>query len=449
MIPQTKELGSNRKVGSKRRIRPTFLPFSSPSIGEEEIAEVVDTLRSDWLATGPKVERFEREFAAFLAAPSALALNSGTAALHLALASLDIGPGDAVITTPMTFCSTVHVIEQVGARPILVDVEPDTLNIDPRRIEDTLKSEIRNPKSEIKAVLPVHLYGHPCEMEQIWDLARRNGWAIIEDAAHALPAWYKGRLIGSSFIPSSPARYPQFSADIAHSAFPPPLPSPSRGEGREGVIPNLVCFSFYATKNLTTGEGGMLIGPPTILEKARLLSLHGMNRDAWKRYSAEGSWYYEVVAAGFKYNLTDIAAALGLHQLRRLSLLYARRGQIAGRYHEAFSKLEELEVPVARTEVEHAWHLYILRLNLERLKVSRNQFIEELRARNIGTSVHFIPAHIHPYYRNRYGFKPNDFPVAYQEYQRMLSLPLYPKMNDQDVEDTIEAILQVVRKFRK
>jgi dTDP-4-amino-4,6-dideoxygalactose transaminase len=419
MIPQTKDLGTNRKVFSKRKIRATFLPFSAPSIGEEEIAEVVDTLRSDWLATGPKVERFEREFAAFLTVPSALALNSGTAALHLALASLDIGPGDAVITTPMTFCSTVHVIEQVGARPILVDVEPDTLNIDPQRIEDTLKSEIRNPKCEIKAVLPVHLYGHPCEMEQILRLASHNNWAVIEDAAHALPARYKGRLIGS--------------------------PNPYS----EGHIPNLICFSFYATKNLTTAEGGMLIGPPTILEKARVLSLHGMNRNAWKRYSSEGSWYYEVVAAGFKYNLTDIAAALGLHQLRKLSLLHARRRQIAARYQEAFSQIEELEVPVARSEVEHAWHLYILRLNLERLRISRNQFIEELRARNIGTSVHFIPVHIHPYYRNRYGFKPNDFPVAYQEYQRMLSLPLYPKMKDQDVEDVINAVLQAVQKFRK
>ena len=319
----------------------------------------------------------------------------------------------------MTFCSTVHVIEQVGARPILVDVEPDTLNIDPQRIEDTLKSEIRIPKSEIKAVLPVHLYGHPCEMEQILRLASHNHWAVIEDAAHALPARYKGRLIGS--------------------------PDPHS----EGHIPNLICFSFYATKNLTTAEGGMLIGPPTILEKARVLSLHGMNRDAWKRYSSEGSWYYEVVAAGFKYNLTDIAAALGLHQLRRLPLLHARRGQIAARYHEAFSKLEGLEVPIARTEVEHAWHLYILRLNLERLMISRNQFIEELRARNIGTSVHFIPAHIHPYYRNRYGFKPNDFPVAYREYQRMLSLPVYPKMKNQDVEDVISAVLQAVQKFRK
>jgi dTDP-4-amino-4,6-dideoxygalactose transaminase len=412
-------LGSNRKVFSKRRIRATFLPFSSPSIGEEEIAEVVDTLRSDWLATGPKVERFEREFAAYLNAPSALALNSGTGALHLALASLDIGPDDAVITTPMTFCSTVHVIEQVGARPILVDVEPDTLNIDPQRIEDILKSEIRNSKSEIKAVLPVHLYGHPCEMEKILRLAGQNDWAVIEDAAHALPARYKARLIGT--------------------------PNPHA----EGRIPHLICFSFYATKNLTTAEGGMLIGPPTILEKARVLSLHGMNRDAWKRYSSEGSWYYEVVAAGFKYNLTDIAAALGLHQLRKLPLLHARRGQIAARYHEAFSQFEELEVPVPRPEVEHAWHLYILRLNLERLTISRNQFIEELRARNIGTSVHFIPVHIHPYYRDKYGFNPNDFPVAYQEYQRMLSLPLYPKMKDRDVEDVINAVLQVVRKFRK
>lgn len=411
--------GTKEKGVVREKARKTFLPFCSPCIGEEEIAEVVDTLRSDWIATGPKVNRFEQEFALYMNAASALAVNSGTAALHLALVSTEIGPGDAVITTPMTFCSTVHVIEQVGARPILVDVEPDTLNIDPNKVEEALQSEFRNSKSEIKAILPVHLYGHPCEMDRLLQLAQEQGLSIVEDAAHALPAGYKGRLIGS-YNPQSTFRYP-----------------------------HLVGFSFYTTKNLTTAEGGMLVGPSALIEKARVLSLHGMNRDAWKRYSSEGSWYYEVVAAGFKYNMTDIAASLGLHQLKKLSPMKDRRRQIAEQYNKAFSPFEELQIPVARPEVDPAWHIYVLRLNPEGLTISRNQFIEELKARNIGASVHFIPVHVHPYYRHKYGFKPDDFPVAYQEYQRMLSLPLYPKMKDRAVEDVIDAVHQIVQKFRR
>jgi dTDP-4-amino-4,6-dideoxygalactose transaminase len=394
-------------------MRDTFLPFSPPFIGDEEIAEVVDTLRSDWITTGPKVRRFEEEFAAFIGAPAALALNSGTAALHVALAALGIGPGDAVITTPMTFCSCVHVIEHVGARPVLVDVEPDTLNIDPEEIAKALD----NSPFRIRAILPVHLYGHPCDMDAIWEIARQHGLAIIEDAAHALPAKYRGRLIGS----------PPEACDLRQ----------------------VTCFSFYATKNLTTAEGGMLTGPPDLVEEARIWSLHGMSRDAWKRYSAEGSWYYEVICPGFKYNMTDIQAALGLHQLRKLPQFQARRREIFQRYNEAFSRLEELQTPVERPEVEHAWHLYVLRLNLERLRVSRNQFIEELKARNIGTSVHFIPVHLHPYYRDRYGYKPEDFPVACREYQRIVSLPLYPRMSDQDVQDVIDTVADVVRNLRR
>ena len=394
-------------------MRDTFLPFSPPFIGDEEIAEVVDTLRSDWITTGPKVRRFEEEFAAFIGAPAALALNSGTAALHVALAALGIGPGDAVITTPMTFCSCVHVIEHVGARPVLVDVEPDTLNIDPEKIAKALD----NSPFRIRAILPVHLYGHPCDMDAIWEIARQYDLAIIEDAAHALPARYRGRLIGA----------PPAACDLRQ----------------------MTCFSFYATKNLTTAEGGMLTGPPDLVEEARIWSLHGMSRDAWKRYSAEGSWYYEVICPGFKYNMTDIQAALGLHQLRKLPQFQARRREIFQRYNEAFSRLEELQTPVERPEVEHAWHLYVLRLNLERLRVSRNQFIEELKARNIGTSVHFIPVHLHPYYRDRYGYKPEDFPVACREYQRIVSLPLYPRMSDQDVQDVIDTVADVVRNLRR
>ncbi len=397
-------------------MRKTFLPFSPPCIGKEEIDEVVDTLRSDWITTGPKVKRFEDEFAEEVNAPAALALSSCTAALHLALVTLGIGPGDAVLTTPMTFCSGVHVIEQVGARPILVDVEPDTLNIDPAKIRDALKklSVQQKPGHQVKAVLPVHLYGHPCEMDSLLEIAREYHLAVIEDAAHALPANYKSWTIGSH-VTTSP-------------------------------VPVLTCFSFYATKNLTTAEGGMLTGSLDAIEEARAWSLHGMNRDAWKRYGAGGSWFYEVTRPGFKYNMTDLQAAIGLHQLAKLHLFRARRAEIARRYNAAFSQLDQFQTPTERSEVVHAWHLYVLRLNLDRLNICRNRFIEELEARNIASSVHFIPIHLHRYYREKYGFSPEDFPVANREFQRIVSLPAHPGMSDRDVNDVIEAVTDIARK---
>ena len=394
-------------------MRSAFLPFSPPSVGEEEITEVLATLRSDWITTGPKVARFEREFAAFVGAPSALAVNSGTAAMHVALSSLGIGNGDEVISTPMTFCSSVHVIEHVGARPFLVDVEPDTLNIDPTQVEAAAARS-----RAVKAILPVHLYGHPCELDALLDVASRYGLALIEDAAHALPAQYRRRTIGS---PRDGAASPV----------------------------DLAAFSFYATKNLTTAEGGMLTGPPDVLDRARMLSLHGMSRDAYKRYTAEGSWHYSVVAAGFKYNMTDIQASLGIHQLRRLPEFQRRRSAIVQRYNEGLAPLEPLQLPGKRAHVDHAWHLYVIRLRTELLKIDRAQFIEELRELNVGASVHFIPIHLHDYYRKKYAFKPRDFPIAYGEFQRIVSLPLYPRMSDQDVDDVIEAVSAIVKWHRR
>lgn len=385
-------------------MRKNFLPFSPPLIGEEEINEVIDTLKSDWITTGPKTKQFEKEFAEYFGASNALALNSCTAALHIALVTLGVGPGDEVITTPMTFCASVNVIEHVGARPILVDVEPDTLNIDPQQIEKAI-----TPKT--KAILPVHYSGHPVELDPIYELAERYNLYVIEDAAHAVSAKYKGRYIGSGS--------------------------------------NICAFSFYATKNLTTAEGGMLTGDYEFIEKARMLSLHGMSRDAWKRYSKEGSWYYEVISPGFKYNMTDIQASLGIWQLRKLERFQQRRREIVRKYNEAFSQEEALEIPVEKPYVTHSWHLYVLRLNLDRLKTNRDQFIEELTKRNIGTSVHFIPIHIHPYYRNKYRFKPEDFPVAYSNYLRIISLPLYPRMDDKDVNDVIEAVLDIVSRYKR
>lgn len=382
--------------------RSTFLTFSPPDITQEEIDSVVDTLRTDWITTGPKTKKFEADFAAFLGAESALALNSCTAGLHIALATLDIGPGDEVITTPMTFCASVNVIEHVGATPVLVDIVPDTLQLDSSRVEAAITPRTR-------AIIPVHFTGHPVDMGPIVELARKHNLYIIEDAAHALPASYRGQRIGT--------------------------------------IGDFTSFSFYATKNLTTAEGGMLTGKPDLIARARMLSLHGMNRDAWKRYSAEGSWYYEVVAPGFKYNMTDIQASLGLVQLKRLSQMQARRRQVVAQYNEAFGKIPALQTPIEHPDVESAWHLYVLRLNLDKLTIDRSQFINELKERNIGTSVHFIPIQLHPYYRDKYGWKPDDFPVAHGEYQRTVSLPLHPRLSDAEVEDVIAAVHDVVRVF--
>lgn len=381
--------------------RKTFLPFSPPSIGEDEIKEVVDTLRSDWLTTGPKTKRFEEAFRERLGSPAALALNSCTAALHLGLAALGVGRGDEVITTTMTFAASANIIEHLGGRPVLVDVEPDTLNIDPAQVEEKITTRT-------KVILPVHFAGHPAAMDQIFELAGDNNLGVLEDAAHALPAVYRGKAIGSGDNPAA--------------------------------------FSFYATKNLTTAEGGMLTGSEELLEQARVLSLHGMSRDAWKRYEQGGSWYYEVVSPGYKYNMTDIQAALGLHQLRRLEGFQRRRGEVVRAYNDAFSGCEALELPVERAEVEHAWHLYVLRLRPEALTIDRDQFIRELESRNIGTSVHFIPVHLHPYYRDKYGYAAGDFPVAYENYRRLLSLPLSPRLTNEDLADVIEAVLQVVKR---
>jgi dTDP-4-amino-4,6-dideoxygalactose transaminase len=383
-------------------MRGKFLPFAQPAIGEEEIAAVVDTLRSDWITTGPKTQLFGRRFAEYIGCKNALPLNSCTAGLHTALVALGIGPGDEIITTPMTFTASVNVIEHVGARPVFVDVEPDTLNIDPGKV----KTAVNN---RTKAIIPVHFGGHPVELDLIHEIASRHDLYVVEDAAHALAAKYKHRMIGSASNP--------------------------------------VAFSFYATKNLTTAEGGALTGEDAFLAKAGVISLHGMTRDAWKRYGNSGSWFYEISTPGFKYNMTDIQAAIGLAQLDKLPAFQKRRREIVQKYNQAFAGLGIFDLPVERKHVEHAWHLYVLRLKLEHFSIDRAKFIEEMGARNIGCSVHFIPMHIHPYYRDKYHFKPDDFPVAHREYQRLVSLPLHPRLSDDDVQDVIDAVLDIVKKF--
>jgi dTDP-4-amino-4,6-dideoxygalactose transaminase len=379
-------------------MRLSFLPFSPPSIGEDEIDAVVKVLRSGWITTGPGVKQFEKAFGDFVEAPAALALNSCTAGLHLALATLGIGAGDEVIVPTMTFAASANVVEHVGARVVLVDVEPDTLNISPAALEAAITAKTR-------AIMVVHFGGHPADMAPIQVLAQRHGLKIIEDAAHALPARYRGQMVGS--------------------------------------MSDFTSFSFYATKNLTTGEGGMLTGTPELLERARVLSLHGMNRNAWGRYSKEGSWYYEVVAPGYKYNMTDIQAALGQVQLARLATMQERRRQVVAQYRKALEPLNMFDLPVERTDIEHAWHLFPIRLK-SHTPISRNELINVLKLRNIGTSVHFIPLHLHPFYRDRYGYSAEQFPVAQAAYERIVSLPLHPGLSDEDVTDVVDALRDIM-----
>lgn len=385
-------------------MREKFLSFSLPLIGQEEIQEVVNALQSGWLTSGPKTRQFEQEFRDAVGAAGSLALNSCTAGLHVALKTLNIGPGDEVITTPLTFAASVNVIEHVGATPVLVDVESDTLNINPLHVEQAITPSTR-------AIIAVHYAGHPVELDVLREIAQRHKLHLIEDAAHAVGASFRGQPVGSG--------------------------------------DNLTAFSFYATKNLTTGEGGMLTGDPALLERARVLSLHGMNREAWGRYSAGGKWAYDIVEPGFKYNMPDIQAALGLQQLRRFPEMQARRKHIVDCYQSAFGSDPAFRTPVTRPYVTNAFHLYVLRLSSTELSVGRDQFIEELTARNIGTSVHFIPIHMHSYYRNKYGYVPDSFPNAHSAFRQMLSLPLSPSMSDQDVADVIEAVLDVRRQFTR
>jgi dTDP-4-amino-4,6-dideoxygalactose transaminase len=385
-----------------------FICFHRPSIGEEEINEVADTLRSGWLTTGPRTERFEREFGESVGAPHAVAVNSATAALHLALAGLEVGPGDEVITTPMTFCATVQAILHVGATPVLADIGPDG-NIDPEEIGKRITNRTR-------AIIPVHLAGLPCELKVIWSLARQRGVHVIEDAAHAAGAWYEGRPIGAG---------------------------PANGNGASDAV----AFSFYATKNLTTGEGGMITThQPALANNMRVLSLHGASHEAWDRYHENGRWQYEVLAHGFKYNLSDIQAAIGIHQLRKLEQFIERRAVYAGIYNHAFAGMEELDLPPDNPRCRHAWHLYILRLNLSRLKIDREEFIRRLQQKGIGTSVHFIPIPLHPFFMPlaRYAC-----PRALNLYPRIVSLPLYPAMSEEQVHYVAHSVREILECSRR
>ncbi len=376
-----------------------FLPFALPDIGDEEIAEVVDTLKSGWVTTGPKAARFEADFRDFLGDDSlqAIAVNSATAGLHLALEGLGIGPGDEVITTTQTFTATAEVVRYLGADVRLVDIDPATLNIDPAAVEAAI-----TPRT--KAILPVHYGGLAADMPALLDIARRHGLKVVEDAAHALPTTCGGQLVGT-------------------------------------LASDATVFSFYANKTITTGEGGMLVTRDAALAKrARVMRLHGMNRDAFDRFTAKvPSWYYEVVAPGFKYNLTDIAAALGLQQLKKAHAFQRARQRIAALYDAAFAGLPLIVPPQPRQGDQHAWHLYASRLG-DGAAIERDRFIERLFDAGIGCSVHYIPLHLHPYWRERYALRPEQFPQAHKAYERIVSLPLYTRMSDADVQRVADAV---------
>jgi len=376
-----------------------FLPFALPEIGEEEINEVVDSLKSGWVTTGPKAKRFEQAFAEFLGDPQieCIAVNSATAGLHLALEAIGIGPGDEVITTTHTFTATAEVVRYLGADVVLVDIDPATLNIDVNQIEAAI-----TPRT--KAILPVHYAGLAVDMLAILDIARKHGLRVVEDAAHALPTTLEKELIGTL--------------------------------GSDATV-----FSFYANKTMTTGEGGMLVTRNAELAKrARVMRLHGMSRDAFDRFTAKTpSWYYEIVAPGFKYNLTDIAAALGIHQLKRLPGFQTRREQIAQAYNEAFADLPLILPPAAPAGDVHSWHLYVLRLD-DSLAQEREVFIERMFAAGIGCSVHYVPLHLHPYWRDRYALRAEQFPHSQKAFERMVSIPLYSKMSDAEVLRVVSAV---------
>lgn len=393
-----------------------------PSISEEDIAAVVEVLRSGWLTTGARAKQFEREFAEYVGVKHAVAMNSATAALHLGLDAIGLQRGEDVLVPTMTFAATAEVVRYFDARPVLLDVDPDTLNLTPATVEAYLEehAEVRDGAAydrktgaRIRAIVPVHFGGLPVDMPAMMEVANRFSVTVNEDAAHTLPASIDGRSVGT---------YGKANA-----------------------------FSFYANKNITTGEGGMLVtDDDAVADRARIMCLHGISRDAWQRFTAQGSWYYEIVAPGYKYNLTDIAAALGLSQMKRVGEFLEGRTNIARHYDSLFADNEIVRTPSwGREGVVHSWHLYPIRLRTEQLSISRAEFIDAMKAKGIGTSVHYTPLHMHPYYRENYGYTPDDLPVAKAQYEGLITLPLYPKMTSEDVEYVASTVNDLVAQHRR
>lgn len=382
-----------------------FVPFHRALIEEEEVNAVLDVLKSGWLTTGPRVKQFESAFARFTGASHAAAVSSCTAALHLALAAIGLKEGDEVILPTMTFASSGEVVLYFKARPVLVDCAEDSFHIDVSRVEEAITPHTR-------AIFPVHYSGYPCDMDPILDIARRHSLKVIEDAAHAFPSRYKGKTVGT--------------------------------------LGDITCFSFYATKTLTTGEGGMITTEnPDYADRMRILSLHGISRDAWKRYSAEGAWRYDIEALGYKYNLTDLQAAIGLTQLAKCESMRSRRAALANRYTMELSGLDAFVTPAIPANVENAWHLYVLRVNKSVLQLDRDQVIEELKQLGIGTSVHFIPLHLHSLYQDECGYHSGQFPNAEKHFSCAISLPLFPGLKTAEQDRVIRALHDIARLHRR
>ena len=392
-------------LDSSRSMRSTFLPFARPSLGEEEVAELVETLRSGWITTGPRTERFAAAFLDYVGGRFAVPVSSATAGLHVALLALGVGPGDEVVTTPMTFVATLNTIVHCGATPVLADIDAATLNVRIEQVERRL-----SPRT--KAVVPVHFVGQPVDLDPLLELSAERGFALLEDAAHAVGTEYKGRRVGS--------------------------------------FPTTSVFSFHPNKNITTGEGGMIVtDDASVFEKASLLKFHGMDREAWKRFAKEGSPRYDVEAPGFKYNMMDLQAALGLCQLPKLDGFIEERARLAARYDEALRDLNGLILPQrVPYPARHAWHLYTPLVDVDRLRISRDRFMAELKQRNIGTGLHYTAAHEFTYYASRFGWSPEDYPEAHFVSERIVSLPLFPGLTDADQDDAIEAVREVLEEFR-
>ena len=386
-------------------IRNTFLPFHQPLIEDEEINAVISTLKSGWLSTGPKVQEFEKAMSEYLNVPHCIALNSGTAALHLSLKAIGLQENDEVIIPTNTFTATGEVVTYFKAKPVLIDCKKNDFNID----ENIIESKITD---KTKVIMPVHFAGNPCEMKVIKEICAKYNLKLIEDAAHALSTQYQGELIGQ--------------------------------------LGDITCFSFYATKNITTGEGGMAVtSNPVYAEKIRLLSLHGINSDAWNRYGEKGSWFYEVTHAGFKYNMSDILAAIGTVQMTKAESMLQKRTAIAEIYSNELSAIPSITLPKSNIGNKHSWHLYVIQIKPDQLKINRKEFIDKLKEYNIGTSVHFIPLHRHPYYKNKFGYSLNEFPNSENIYNNSISLPIYPKMTETDVNYVIEAVKNIASTNKK
>jgi len=382
------------------RSKDKFLVFGSPAIEDDEVKEVVDSMKSGWLGTGPKVARFEQDFAAYKGVQHAVAVNSGTAALHLGMIAAGLKKGDEVVTTPLTFCATVNAIIHAGATPVLADIDPATMNIDPNEVEKKITSKT-------KAILPVHFAGRSCNMDALCDIAKKHNLKIIEDCAHAIETEYKGR--------------------------------------KAGTFGDFGCFSFYVTKNVVTGEGGMVVAKnEEDIARIKMLALHGMSRDAWKRFSDEGYKHYYVVECGYKYNMMDLQAAIGIHQLKRVEANWQKRQQVWQTYNEAFSDLPVgLPAPV-EPNTRHAYHLYTILIDEEKTGICRDEFLNAMTAHNIGVGVHYLSIPEHPFYQRTFGWKPEDYPNAMCIGRQTVSMPLSAKLTDGDVGDVVNAVKGII-----